>query len=92
MPGIITQEGTPVDEEPEEYEEYEEYSPEEDLRNIAKDFTKGFRKFRDGTLFKIGIIAVAIKVVGVAGQIIIEKQRLNAALKDRQQERERDDK
>lgn len=89
MPGIITQEGTPVDGKPEE--PAEEYSPEEDIRDIAKDIHKGFRKFRDSTLIKVGIIAVAIKIVGVAGQVIIENQRLKAALKDRQQ-REQDEK
>lgn len=89
MPGIITQQGDPVSETPE---------PEEEevidlLDGVAKEINegiKGFRKFRNGIILKVGVIAVALKVVSVAGQIIIENQRLKATLKDRQQ-REQDD-
>ena len=91
MPNIITQEGTPVDEKPEE-DEYEEYSPDDDLRDMAQDALKGFRRFKNSIILKVGLVAVAIKVIDVAGRIIIENQRLNAALKDRQQQREQDDK
>lgn len=94
MPGIITQEGAPVEEEltDENTDGYEEYSPEEDIRAIAQDALKGFRRFKNSTILKVGIIAVAIKVVGVAGQIIIENQRLKAAAKERQERREQDEK
>lgn len=87
---IITQEGAPVDEEPEE--SASDPTPEEDIRAIAQDIHKGIRRFKNSTIIKLGIVAVAIKVVGVAGQIIIENQRLKAAHKDRQQREQGDDK
>ena len=88
---IITQEGTPVDDQPEEDASTFEEEFRETAEDVAKDILTGFRKFKNSTILKIGIVAVAIKVVGVAGQIIIENQRLKAALKDRQQQREHGD-
>lgn len=88
---IITQEGVPIGEDiPEEKEPpVEEFQAA--AEDVANDILKSFRKFKNGTIFKIGLIAVAVKIVGVTGQIIIENQRLKAALKDRQQEREQGD-
>lgn len=88
---IITQEGTPVDGCP---EENEEPTLAEDLRALAEDVNEGlvgFRKFRNSAILKIGIVAVAIKVVGVVGQIIIENQRLKAARQERQEERDQNE-
>lgn len=73
---VITQEGEPVDENSEEVQD--DYSPEDDIRAMAEDIAKGVRKFKNGVLFKIGVIAVALKVVDVAGKIILENQRLKA--------------
>lgn len=77
---IVTQEGTPVDDSRDEYG-----SPQEEIRAIAEEVQTGLRKFKNSAIFKIGVIAVALKIVGVAGEIIIENQRLKAALKYRQQ-------
>lgn len=81
MPNIIKQDGSPVDEEHVE----EEPTPAEDLRAIAEDVEgavkelhRGAKKFSDGFLFKIGAIAVAIKVIDVIGKIIIEDRRLKS--------------
>jgi hypothetical protein len=73
---IITQEGSSVDEQ----NEYAtpEPTPDDDIRAMAKDIYTGFRKFKNSMLVKIGIIAVTIKVVDVAGKIIMENQRLKA--------------
>jgi hypothetical protein len=84
---IITQDGSPVDDEPqpgpdEEPTLGEEFRGiEEDVRAMAEDVAKGIRRFKNGVLFKIGLIAVSIKVVDVVGRIIIENQRLKAGQK-----------
>ena len=77
---IIRQDGSPVDDEPKETED-EQYNPLEDVEALAKDIHKGVKKFRDGFLFKVGLIAVAVKVVDVVGKIVMENQRLKAAKK-----------
>lgn len=80
---IIKQDGTPVDDERPE-EEPETPTPMEDLKSIAEDINEGlqgFRKFRNSIIFKVGIVAVAIKVIDVAGKIILENQRLKAEAK-----------
>jgi hypothetical protein len=84
----ITQDGTPVDDEP-DLEGSEGYTDEdafEDVRAMAEDMTKdvlkGFRRFKNGIIFKVGLIAVAVKVVDVVGKIVIENQRLKAAQKN----------
>lgn len=79
MPGIITQEGAPIDEE--FVEEPEEYAPDEELREIARDIHKGLKKFRNNTILKIGAVIVALRIVNVTGAIIIENQRLKAKQK-----------
>jgi hypothetical protein len=77
---IITQQGEPVEDKPEETDE--QYNPAEEFEAIAKDIHKGVKKFRDGFLFKIGLIAVSIKIVDVVGKIVLENQRLKAKQKD----------
>jgi len=84
MPGIITQEGTPVHEKPEE--EFEEPTPEEDIRAIAEDIHKGLKRFRNNTILKVGAVIVALRIVNVAGAIIIENQRLKAKQKQQDEE------
>lgn len=79
---IITQQGEPVVETSEEGEYYE--GPEalvEAAKELGEQFdkaTRGVKKFRDGFLFKVGLIAVTIKVVDVIGKIVMENQRLKA--------------
>lgn len=85
MPNIIKQDGSPVDDEPKSEEDGELYEGVEALTEAAKElgaeFEKGVKsvkKFRDGFLFKIGVIAVAIKTIDVVGKIIIEDRQLKA--------------
>ena len=73
---IITQEGSPVDEQNEDATP--EPTPDDDIRAMAKDIHTGFRKFKNSMLIKIGIIAVTIKVIDVMGKIVMENQRLKA--------------
>jgi hypothetical protein len=84
MPGTITPTGEPVEDKTDESEE--EYSPEEDLRGIAQDIHKGYLKFRNSAILRIGVIVVALRVVNVAGAIIIENQR---AKRQKQQDEEK---
>lgn len=89
MTQIIKQDGSPVDDEPKvDEDEISAQTPVEDLKALAEDVqegldkaTKAAKKFRDGFLFKVGIIAVAIKAIDVAGKIILENQRLKAEAK-----------
>lgn len=76
---IVTQEGEPVTDkvDPEEFT-VPSMSPEEDIREIAKDIHKGLKRFRNSAILKVGIVVVALRVVNVAGAIIIENQRLKA--------------
>lgn len=80
---IITQQGTPVDDKTTE-EESETLNPTDDLRAIAEDINdgiKGFRKFRNSIILKIGIVVVAIKTIDVVGKIVLENQRMKAKLR-----------
>lgn len=85
MPGIITQEGTPVSREPEE--EFEEPTPEEDIRAMAEDIRKGLKRFRNNTILKVGAVIVALRIVNVAGAIIVENMRLKAKQKPQDDEK-----
>lgn len=84
---VITQEGKPVGEppkvEPEDVQDDAQEIPgfEADVRAMAEDMAKGIRRFKNGIILKIGLVAVAIKVVDVVGKIVIENQRLKAAQK-----------
>jgi hypothetical protein len=82
---IITQEGAPVSDIPPE--ESEEYAPEEDIRAIAEDIHKGLRRFRNNTILKVGAVIVALRIVNIAGAIIIENQRLKAKQKQQDDEK-----
>jgi hypothetical protein len=86
----ITQDGQPVDDEP-NLDDDSTFGDDlddvlEDVRAIAEDVTKdvfkGFRRFKNGIILKVGMIAVAVKVVDVIGKIVIENQRLKAAHKN----------
>ena len=82
MTKIVTQEGIPVSEKPEDDNEgWERYEGMEAVEEAAKELSKGIKKFRDGFLFKVGLIAVAVKVVDVVGKVVMENQRLKAAKK-----------
>lgn len=76
---IVTQEGDPVTDkvDPEEFT-VPKITPEDDIREIANDIRKGLKRFRNNTIFKVGLVVVALRVVNVAGAIIIENQRLKA--------------
>lgn len=83
----ITQDGQPVDNEPNlddtEFGDDPLEDVLDDVRSMAEDVTKdvlkGFRRFKNGIILKVGMIAVAVKVVDVIGKIVIENQRLKAA-------------
>lgn len=82
---IITQQGEPV----EEPEDAHEPSPAEDIRAIAEDINeglKGFRKFRNSIILKVGAVAVALKVIDVVGKIVMENQRLKSEAKKQEDE------
>ena len=88
---IIRQDGSPVDEEP-KTDEDEFDSPDafaDAAKELGAEFEKGIKsvkKFRDGFLFKIGLIAVAIKAIDVVGKIIIEDRRLKSFERNEQDE------
>lgn len=84
MPGIITQEGDPVREQISDEET--DPTPEDDIRAIAEDIHKGLRRFRNNTILKVGAVIVALRIVNVAGAIIIENQRLKAKQKQQDEE------
>ena len=84
---IVRQDGTPVDDEPKPDDDgYTEYSPLDDVEALAKDIHRGAKKFRDGFLFKVGLIAVTIKAIDVVGKIVMENQRLKATAKKQDNE------
>lgn len=83
MTKIVTQEGAPVDEMPEETSEH--YEGADVFEEAAKEITKGvqgLRKFRNSIIIKVGLVAVALKAIDVAGKIILENQRLRAKTQD----------
>jgi t-SNARE complex subunit (syntaxin) len=78
---IITQQGEPVDGRVIDGESEIPTPPIEDIRAAINDINegvKGFRKIRNSIILKFGIVLVTIKVVDVAGKIIMENQRLKA--------------
>jgi t-SNARE complex subunit (syntaxin) len=78
---IITQQGEPVDDTSSDKESEIPAPPIEDIRAAIKDINegvRGFRKIRNSIILKFGIVLVTIKVVDVAGKIIMENQRLKA--------------
>ena len=82
---IITQEGAPVNDLPEEEDEV----LEEIKETLAKEINEGiagFRKFKNSIIIKVGVVAVAIKLLDVAGKIIMENQRLKADSKKQDEE------
>lgn len=86
---IVRQDGTPVNEPPEENVDDSFPRPEdEDIRAMARDLHQGFLRFKNSVLFKVGVIAVVIKTIDVAGKIIVENQRLKAGLRDDEKEDE----
>ncbi len=91
---IIKQDGSPVDDETAE-KPREVFDGPEAFDEIAKEINdginkglKGIRRFRNGIMFKLGLIAVAVKALDVAGKIIIENQRLKAEFKQKNDEDE----
>ena len=80
---IVTQEGTPVEDTP---VERGEPTSEEDVRDIIKDIQKGLRRFRNSAIIQFGVVLVALRVVNVAGAIVIENQRLKAKQKKQDEE------
>jgi hypothetical protein len=84
---IVKQDGSPVDapeEKPTPAEDIQAIV--EDVEGAVKEFGKGVKKFRNGFLFKIGVIAVTIKVVDVIGKIVLENQRLKSEERRQQDE------
>ena len=84
---IVTQEGSPVD------VKDVEPTPQEDLADIiddvegaAKKLHKGVKKFSNSVIFKVGLVAVAIKAIDVVGKIILENQRLKSEERRQQDE------
>ena len=83
MVNIIRQDGSPVDGE-EKPDEDEFDSPDafvDAAKELGAEFEKGIKsvkRLRDGFLFKIGLVAVAIKAIDVVGKIIIEDRRLKS--------------
>jgi hypothetical protein len=95
MPNIIKQDGSPVDDHPEQPDDVETLTEATDhfvdaAKELNEEFTKGLKsvkKFRDGFLFKVGLIAVAIKAIDVVGKIIIEDRRTKAEERRQQDEK-----
>lgn len=82
---IITQYGDPV-----EGDTQEEPLPIDDIQALTEGINEsitGFRKIRNSFILRVGAVAVAIKLVDVAGKIIMENQRLKA--KPQQQDNEK---
>lgn len=79
---IITQDGAPVDEElTPEGDRIGHFEGQEAVEELAKEVHKGLKRFRNNTILKIGAVIVALRIVNVAGAIIIENQRLKAKQK-----------
>lgn len=87
MTKIITQEGAPVDDKPEGEEDvFSTFEPLEDIAKEINEGVAGLRKFKNSIIVKVGIVAVALKVIDVAGKIIMENQRLKADSKKQDEE------
>lgn len=87
-PRIITPEGDPVDEEhTDDGDRIGYFEGQEAVEELAKEVKKGLNRFRNNTILKIGAVIVALRIVNVAGAIIIENQRLKAKQKQQDEEK-----